>query len=130
MSDIEFPLTIDDISFVKRDPVSDGLWSGKCGEMVGIRPCADEYEKKTFLGVFIGDIAVSNGAYLQGTTLRIVPHSNPAIFVPDLNKVIFGYESWWGQIGSVEELHQITNEDINNVWYVKALKALHKEQGE
>lgn len=47
---------------------------------------------------------------------------NPAIFVPELGKIIFGMESWWGRIKSEEELKDITDGDIENVWYVKMLK--------
>lgn len=53
-------------------------------------------------------------------------YTNPAIFVPDLNRVVWGMESWWGPIESKEKLHQITDEDISNVWYVKAAKEFNK----
>jgi hypothetical protein len=50
---------------------------------------------------------------------------NPAIFVPELNKVIFGYESWWSEITTEEELNNvITDHTIENVWYVKLLKSM------
>ncbi len=53
---------------------------------------------------------------------------NPAIFVFDLKKVIYGYESWWGEIKSEEDFRKITDLDINNLWYVKALKELLKKE--
>lgn len=46
----------------------------------------------------------------------------------DLQRIIFGAESWWGIIESLEELKDITDDDINNIWYVKALKAMHKDE--
>jgi len=57
---------------------------------------------------------------------------NPAMWVPDLNRVVMGWESWWGEIKSEEDLRQISDADIENVWYVKAIKALteKKESGE
>ena len=56
--------------------------------------------------------------------------SNPAIYVFDLQRIIFGAESWWGIIESPEELKDITDDDINSQWYVKALKAMHKDEPE
>jgi len=53
----------------------------------------------------------------------------PAIFVPELKKIIYGCESWWKTIQSVDEFSKISNEDINNTWYVKLLQSLnHTEE--
>lgn len=41
-----------------------------------------------------------------------------------------GYESWWGFIKTVEDFQEITDEDISNVWYVKALKELSEQEQE
>lgn len=55
--------------------------------------------------------------------------NNPAIFVPELKKIIYGCESWWKTIQSVDEFSKISNEDINNTWYVKLLQSLnHTEE--
>ncbi len=56
--------------------------------------------------------------------LHVSPYSNPAIFVPELKKIIYGCESWWGEIESPEDFKEITSDDINNVWYVQLLKAM------
>ena len=53
---------------------------------------------------------------------------NPAIFVPEINEVVFGYESWWSLINSSEDIEDITNDDISNVWYVKMLNNLDKQE--
>ena len=50
--------------------------------------------------------------------------SNPGIFVFDLSKIIYGMESYWGIIDSEDDLKKITESDINDIWYVKALKEL------
>lgn len=52
------------------------------------------------------------------------------IFVPDLMKVVLGVESWWDTIDKPEDLKQITDVDIQNVWYVKALKEMAQKQKE
>lgn len=105
------------------------LFGGKQGSFVSVRPVGEEYGNRSFLGIYLGDVRV-------GTQVRRKPNStvieveggtgmaNPCIWVPDLNQFIYGAESWWGEIESEEQLRQITNDDINNVWYVKALKDL------
>ena len=53
---------------------------------------------------------------------------NPAMFVPEIGKVIWGAGSWWKIINSVEEFREITNEDINNTWYVQLARAMEKKE--
>ena len=122
-SDLEYPL---EISGIKKNTLSPSINRERTGSFVKIRPCAEEYENKTYLGIYLGDfpIGCDVGLFTKTKILHILKNSNPAIFVPDLKKVIFGYESWWGEIESQEDLKDITNDDINNVWYVKVLKEL------
>lgn len=128
-------------------------WGAKVGDWVSIRPCADNPENKSYLGVYIGEIALSlYGKYLpanlpeakaypdykdkdadapvfQEPHVLVVSQAmyNPAIFIPDLKKVVFGAESWWGRIESPDQLKQITDETISGTWYVQALKSLSEE---
>jgi hypothetical protein len=100
--------------------------------LMSIRPVADEYNGKTFLGVYVGDIAISQTAMYNkesGVLSVSLGMYNPAIFVPDLGKIIFGYESWWSPIKSVDQVRKITNEDIENTWYVKFLREMDKKNG-
>ena len=48
--------------------------------------------------------------------------TNPGIYVPELKEIIFGDSSWWHEIKSEEELREITDDDINNTWYVRLLR--------
>ena len=129
MSKIEYPITISKIDLDKGDIVTTPLFDKDLiGKLVKIRPCAPEYEDKTYLGLYLGDLNLSiNCGYNKKSKVLTVEHamSNPAIFVFSANKIIFGCESWWGVIESGDELNQvITNDDIDNIWYVKMLKAL------
>ena len=92
-------------------------------KFVAVRPCGD---KKSYLGMCLGDLPLPPMvAYSpKSQTLFVNSRTNPAMWVPDLNKVVWGYESWWGPIKSEEHLHQISDADIQDVWYVKALKML------
>ena len=102
------------------------------GKFVSVRPCGNEYGDKTYLGIYMGDMpqlemAVKDRPEHGDKALYITRRDfmgNPAIYVPDLNQIIYGAESWWGVIKSPNELRQITNADIDNVWYVQALKSL------
>jgi hypothetical protein len=50
---------------------------------------------------------------------------NPAIFVPELNDIVYGAASWWGEIEDEDELNDlITDDTIESVWYVKLLKKM------
>jgi len=103
------------------------LMRGKFGDFVSIRPCDEALGDKTFLGVMLGDLATSVSAeYDPGSKTLEIGFSlfNPAMFVPDLNRVLLGRESWWTLIESPEDLRKISDADIDNVWYVRALKAM------
>jgi hypothetical protein len=93
------------------------------GSWCSVRPCQDD---KTYLGVYLGDLTVSVDHYYhtREKVLTIAPHANPALYVPDLKRVVWGCESWWGTIEGPEHLRQITDADIQDLWYVKALKDL------
>jgi hypothetical protein len=101
-------------------------WDVSMGQPVSIRYCKDN---KTYLGFFIGDLVTNAHIYhvKKDDSYEVYPSRNPGFFVPDLHGVIMGYESWWSPINSEEELKEITDDDIQNVWYVKALKIMEKK---
>lgn len=122
LSRIEFLLKASDCKDVVVPPDSRAVLSEKAGYLVTVRPCGEEYKNKTYLGFYIGDVA--HGASLKTLKKKLQVHfssHNPAIFVPELGKIIYGYESWWGRVKSEKDLKDITDADIMNVWYVKAL---------
>lgn len=125
---IKFPLEVNSVK------ISGNLGTKRhenCGKMVAIRPCAVEHEGKTFLGVYLGDfpISISESFDPIDKELSMVIMRNPAIFIPDLNDIIYGCQSWWSIIEKESDLKQITDQDIQNVWYVKALKVLTDNGG-
>lgn len=122
---IEYPITVNKIENDFGD--SKGL-GHEIGVPVKIRPCGNEYDKKTYFGIYLGDLPVSNFVmYNKGTgNLSILPHRNPAIYVPELKKIIYGCESWWCEIKDEEDIKEITDDDINGQWYVRLAKGLLK----
>lgn len=98
--------------------------------LVKVRPCGNEFEGKTFLGVLVGDLP--RGLSVSVNTETKVLHVengwyNPAIIIPSRQRIVFGAESWWGEIKRPEDFEEITDEDINNVPYVQALKHWYNE---
>lgn len=100
------------------------------GKLVRIRPCDEKYDGKTFLGIFLGNMPIPMYVYYDEDEqlLSIRNTHNPAIFIPDINEVVFGFESWWSIVKSAEDVKDITDDDINNVWYVKMLNSLDKQE--
>ena len=95
----------------------------KTGSPVAVR-LAGEQDKRTHLGVYLGDLSRGHTSVfdVQENKFFVVLTSNPAMWVPALGRVVWGDESWWGEVESPEQLKQITDEDIANVWYVRALR--------
>ena len=104
---------------------------GKCGVPVKVRSCREGHDdKKTYFGILLGDMAtaISHTINQNGNVVASFGYHNPAIFVPELKTIIFGHESWWGEIESEEEMKKlITDEVIQNAWYVKVLTELAAE---
>ncbi|WP_174876284.1 hypothetical protein [Syntrophomonas palmitatica] len=120
---IEYPI---EVTGINRNTEQYSLNKGDIGKFVSIRPCAEECQGKTYLGLFLGDlpIDISVSHNPESGELNLSYFSNPAIFVFDLNKIVYGAESWWGVIESEDDLKQITQDTIDSQWYVRILKSL------
>lgn len=102
---------------------------GKKGALVRVKPCDDKYEGKTYVGYLLGELATGSSIQVSEGKLQCNwAGYNPAIFVPELGEVIMGYASWWGVIKSEEDFKVISDDDIANVWYVKAWRRLQERQ--
>jgi hypothetical protein len=132
MSSITFPIQVKAILLGREDVLRPSLlMSQEAGDFVAVRPCAEEHKGTTFLGLMLGEVSMSkNVKYDPKTEALTFTNSgyNPAMLVPDLKAVIYGCESWWSLIKTPEDLKKITDQDINNVWYVKALKHLQEQK--
>lgn len=99
---------------------------------VAVRPVTDDNgaNLKTYLGVLLGECSMmAMGLYnIEKQEIFVSDRLNPMIFIPDLMKVVLGVESWWSTINKPEDLEQITDADIQNVWYVRALKQMQAQK--
>ena len=132
---MEYPITVTDITSGEKTPLFGDGWRDLAGRFVSVRPVKSiDPDEKTYLGLYIGDInfswTASHNKETGVLTIDRGDYGNPAIYVFDLKRVVMGYESWWGVIRSEDQLEQITNADINDIWYVKALKAISERADE
>ena len=121
---IEYPITVNNIDI---DPINyKDSWHAKIGDLVAVRPCEEEYKGKTFLGFYLGDLPLGSTVHFNEKEglLKVETFTNPALFVPALGKIVWGADSWWRKIKSEKDLKQITDEDIDNTWYVKLARQL------
>lgn len=102
---------------------------------VKIRPATKNEGDKTYLGIYLGELPMSIMYSLLKDNAKggkriafLRTENNPAIYIPELKKFVWGAESWWGFIKNPEEIDEITDEEINNIWYVKMLKEILKEE--
>ena len=119
---IEYPITVNSID---TQPIKyDGSWHSKIGQLVAVRPCGEEYGNKTYAGIYLGDLPlyIYHSLNEESGVLRAGIHNNPAMFVPELRKIIFGCASWWKTIDSVEDAKEISDQEITKTWYVQLLK--------
>jgi len=122
--ELELPIEVTGLHFTGKTIRENGYPKRS---LVRIRPCGAEFEQRTFLGLYLGDVATTMGCSFNretGVLELFLAHHNPAIWIPSRQRIVFGYESWWGPIESAEQLRAITNESIDGLWYVQALKAL------
>lgn len=128
MDEIQWPLEISGV-LVRGNMHGTGRTDGcKVGQMVMVRMCDET--KATHLGVYLGEFPMQLIHQFDKETkrLEVVPHLNPAMLVPKLGRIVWGCQSFWGPIESEDQLRQVTDAEISDIWYVKALKELSKEQ--
>jgi len=101
------------------------------GQFVKVKPCAKEYEGKTYLGLYLGDLPQSvAGKYKEDTYEINYSVTNPYIYIPEKNTFVWGSNSWWGHIKTEKDLEEIKDTDIENIWYVSLMNILNNSKEE
>lgn len=115
----KYPLTVKKVDCNFRQ----GLL--KQPSFVSVRLASKE-DRNTYLGILLGDVVVDCKTMYdpEEQDLTVGFRKNPAIYVPTLGRIVMGMESWWQEIGSAEDLRQITDEVINSQPYVQMLQQL------
>lgn len=123
---MEFPCTITRIESTMMDILKYPL-IGKVGDLVAVRPCSEEFNRKVFLGILIGDMVTGVGVSQNSETGALALYEDghdTVIVVPELGRTIYGTQSYWKPIKTMEDLGLISDCDINSPWYVLAVKML------
>jgi hypothetical protein len=122
---LTFPITVHGITYSDSDLFGFDIGYERFS-LVSVRPCEKALKGKTFLGIYIGQLPQGVGISYHresGVLAARFAYHNPAIWVPELQKIVWGSGSWWSPIESLDALRAITDEEINNTWYVKLLSA-------
>jgi hypothetical protein len=119
---IEYPIEVSRIICDKK-PV---CRSSNIGKFVSIMPCVKGCEVKSYLGLYLGDLPIGTNISYNPETKELITSfdTNPGIFVFALNKIVYGCESWWSVIESEDDFKDITQDAINEQWYMKVLNSL------
>ena len=124
---VEYPITVNKIDV---RPIKFDSWHCPTGTLVAVRPCGEEYGGKTYLGFFLGDLPTMVWPTFNSETgiISVDTIGNPAMFVPELGKIIWGAGSWWHEIKTEKDFRQISDSDIEGTWYVQLAKAMFSKQ--
>lgn len=123
---IEYPISVTGINFESGEVWQEPTGRVSVGDFVQVRPCDPECNNRTYLGIYLGDVALSVGhSYhiASGVLNTRIGYHNPAMYVPSLKRVVLGCGSWWKRISTPDELKSITDQDIAALPYVELLKA-------
>lgn len=102
------------------------------GHFCAVRPVTSMNPNNlTYLGIYLGELpkGIRGAVDLAGSSITFgYSYGNPAIFVPALQKTVMGYESWWSVLEKPEDMQKITDQTIQDQWYVKAARAMFEDQ--
>lgn len=118
---IEYPLTISGIRVEQPK-----AWNVSCTP-IRVRPCAED---RTYFGILLGDFPQRTQVSFSEETaeLNVETVNNPCILIPELNRVVFGCESWWSRLQPGEDVSDIMDDTIENTWYVKLFRNLENKK--
>lgn len=127
--DLKQVANITGLDFETERPINSSIME-PAGTLVRIRPCAEKYGGKTYLGILLGDVNIPCSVEKKDSRLVIHYMDNPAIYVFELKEVILGMESWWGTINSkdIQQIKDLTNDEINNGVVMKLIKIIIENQ--
>jgi hypothetical protein len=119
--DFEYPITINSLKIFSG---ISNVEKATVGAPVKVRIAGED---DTHDGFYLGELQTDTplvAFYPKSKELRLVARRNPALFVPKLNRIVWGMESWWAFVGPGEEKKSISDADIEDTVYVKMMKAM------
>lgn len=113
---IEYPIEVASIELAEGFD----LYKKSIGRIVRIKPCFEETEEKEYLGIFLGELFSCNAVSYKRKEkhLTVTPVLNPAIYVPELKQIVYGYESWWSFIENKDEISLISRDESLKQFFI------------
>ena len=126
---IEYPLTIQGIENTPIDTAGTGR---SCGVLCEVTLAEEETGEKSYLGIYLGDLPTGIHSTYDPKTGKLSNFAvkNPAIYVFELKRIVYGYESWWRLNNSLDEFKGISMEEIENTWYVRLLRVMQQNSND
>lgn len=118
---ISYPVTINKMDIENPEPYGVTLTP------VAVRICGEDI---TRFGVYLGNFPRYTTVSLNEDTgtLKIRCADNACIFIPELKRVVFGDECFWRRLKDETDMKNITDEIIQNQWYMKLLNLNNDER--
>ena len=125
---IEYPILVNGTKTGKLE----SRFGADSGKPCEVRPCGKEYGDKTYLGIYLGELPcwLYTSFHTDTGILETQAANTPAIFVPELKKIIFGAESYWRILDTPGDFAGISEAEIDNLWYVKAFRGMFGNAGD
>ena len=123
---IQYPLEVGSITLDQLE----GWGLSSVGNLVAVRPCSENPEERTYLGLYLGQQPWTLAASFNNKTKDLAVRSvcNPLIYVFETRTLVRGADSWWSRVESPDDLKKITDADIEATWYVKLLREMTKHE--
>ena len=111
---IVFPIEVDTLHLIGKLPLHRGRGHPPQCSPVDVRPTN---EKHTYRGIYLGDAPCYGAAafWPNKKELHVTVLSIPLIYIPELNKTVYGASSWWKPVNKMDDpITDITDEEIKD----------------
>lgn len=115
---VQLPIIVSQIDIVGDQRMENRY--GYAGKLVRVRPLVENPNNLTYVGIYLGElIDAPKVFYYSGPNkLRIDNSYTPAIFVPALNRVVWGSNVFWDRPANDKDLfREVTQNEIDSVGY-------------
>ena len=111
---IEYPIAVSAIN-QKGWSIDNSLYKDSIGKAVMVKMVGDEYGDETFFGIHLGEFPIEPiiSHNRNSKELKVIPMFNPAIYIPKLQKIVFGCETWWS-MGDKKSEKEIVSQLMKN----------------
>jgi hypothetical protein len=101
------------------------------GDLILMKPDNPEYEGKTYLGYFLGEIALGSTVKVDAISITSeFVRFSPVFYLPEIGRWFFGIDGWWSLIKQEQDFEKITLSNPDSSWYIELAKSDIRRQFE